>query len=357
MGAHPVVLSSADLQLGRGETIEDTGRVLSAATSTRIVLRTFEQERLEVLAEAASVPVVNSLSRTSSIPARRSPTSSRCGSGSVARTVVSSPTSVTATTWRTRSCWPARRPGCTCGRHAAGVRADPAGRAPGRGDRRRDRRERPDHERRRRRPPPAPTSCTRTCGPAWARRPRPTSAPWCSRPTSWTSKLVDLAADDVVVLHCLPAHRGQEIAADVIDGPRARRSGTRRRTGCTRRRRSCCASSVSPEASACRAPTTTSRRVLLEYADLLSILTDDPFKPRAYEKAARAVGGYPDDLQRTRRCRRPGDPQRRQVDRRQDHGATSTPGRSPSSRNCERRCPPGVREMTADPRASVRRRR
>jgi DNA polymerase (family 10) len=36
--------------------------------------------------------------------------------------------------------------------------------------------------------------------------------------------------------------------------------------------------------------------VLLEYADLLSIVSDDPFKPRAYEKAARAVGGYPADL-------------------------------------------------------------
>jgi DNA polymerase (family 10) len=36
--------------------------------------------------------------------------------------------------------------------------------------------------------------------------------------------------------------------------------------------------------------------VLLEYADLLSILSEDPFKPRAYEKAARAVGGYPADV-------------------------------------------------------------
>ena len=31
-------------------------------------------------------------------------------------------------------------------------------------------------------------------------------------------------------------------------------------------------------------------QALMEYADLLSILTDDPYKPRAYEKAARAVG-------------------------------------------------------------------
>lgn len=36
--------------------------------------------------------------------------------------------------------------------------------------------------------------------------------------------------------------------------------------------------------------------ILLEYAELLSILTEDPFKPRAYEKAARSVGGYAADL-------------------------------------------------------------
>jgi ornithine carbamoyltransferase len=60
-GAHPVSLSSTELQLGRGETIEDTGRVLSRYVDA-IVLRTFEQERLELLASAASVPVVNALS-------------------------------------------------------------------------------------------------------------------------------------------------------------------------------------------------------------------------------------------------------------------------------------------------------
>jgi DNA polymerase (family 10) len=37
-------------------------------------------------------------------------------------------------------------------------------------------------------------------------------------------------------------------------------------------------------------------QILQEYADLLSIVGDDPFKPRAYEKAARAVGGYADDI-------------------------------------------------------------
>src|SRR2546429_4751921 len=61
LGGRPLTLSGTDLQLGRGETIEDTGRVLSRYVDA-IVLRTFEQERLEVLAEAATVPVINSLS-------------------------------------------------------------------------------------------------------------------------------------------------------------------------------------------------------------------------------------------------------------------------------------------------------
>ena len=35
------------------------------------------------------------------------------------------------------------------------------------------------------------------------------------------SRLVGLAADDAVVLHCLPAHRDEEITGDVLDGPRS----------------------------------------------------------------------------------------------------------------------------------------
>jgi ornithine carbamoyltransferase len=61
LGGHPLALSSADLQLGRGETVEDTGRVLSRYVDA-IVLRTFGQERLEVLARASDAPVVNALS-------------------------------------------------------------------------------------------------------------------------------------------------------------------------------------------------------------------------------------------------------------------------------------------------------
>jgi ornithine carbamoyltransferase len=61
LGGYPVVLSSTEIRLGRGETIEDTGRVLSRFVDA-VVLRTFGQERLESLARTTTVPIVNALS-------------------------------------------------------------------------------------------------------------------------------------------------------------------------------------------------------------------------------------------------------------------------------------------------------
>jgi ornithine carbamoyltransferase len=61
LGGTPVVLDAAGLQLGRGETLEDTARVLSRYLHA-LVVRTFAQSRLEVLASAGSIPVINALS-------------------------------------------------------------------------------------------------------------------------------------------------------------------------------------------------------------------------------------------------------------------------------------------------------
>ncbi len=61
LGGHPISLRAAELQLDRGETLEDTAQVLSGYLSA-IVLRTFGQERLDALAETSSIPVVNALS-------------------------------------------------------------------------------------------------------------------------------------------------------------------------------------------------------------------------------------------------------------------------------------------------------
>lgn len=60
LGGHALFLSSQDLQLRRGETIEDTGRVLSRYLDG-ILIRTFAHQDVLDLAAAASVPVINGL--------------------------------------------------------------------------------------------------------------------------------------------------------------------------------------------------------------------------------------------------------------------------------------------------------
>ncbi len=61
LGGHAVVVDGRSTQLGREETLEDTGRVLSRYVGA-IVWRTFAQERLSAMASGATVPVVNALS-------------------------------------------------------------------------------------------------------------------------------------------------------------------------------------------------------------------------------------------------------------------------------------------------------
>ncbi len=59
-GGHALFLSPRDTQLGRGEPIEDSARVLSSMADC-IMVRTFEHEKAECLAEYSSVPVINGL--------------------------------------------------------------------------------------------------------------------------------------------------------------------------------------------------------------------------------------------------------------------------------------------------------
>lgn len=60
LGGHPIVVDAQGSHLGRGETLGDTARVLSRYVSV-IVMRTFTDERLRTMAAAATVPVVNAL--------------------------------------------------------------------------------------------------------------------------------------------------------------------------------------------------------------------------------------------------------------------------------------------------------
>ena len=60
LGGHPLVISSRDTQIGRGEPLEDTARILSGYVHG-IVIRTFGHDRVQTLARHASVPVINAL--------------------------------------------------------------------------------------------------------------------------------------------------------------------------------------------------------------------------------------------------------------------------------------------------------
>jgi ornithine carbamoyltransferase len=60
LGGHPLFLSSKDLQIGRGEPVQDTARVLSRYLDG-IMIRTFEQAEVDALAEYGSIPIINGL--------------------------------------------------------------------------------------------------------------------------------------------------------------------------------------------------------------------------------------------------------------------------------------------------------
>jgi ornithine carbamoyltransferase len=219
LGGHPLALSSSELQLGRGESIEDTGRVLSRYCRA-IVLRTFGQERLEALASGATVPVINSLSdyeHPCQILADLQTVLERKGALE-GRTVayVGDGNNVTHSLLLG---------GAMSGMH---VRvATPAGYEPI-----------PQVvQRAEEHAAESGGSVMLTSDPAAAAQGADVlyTDVWASmgqeaehreRVLVFSAyridqRLVDRAADDVIVMHCLPAHRGEEITDDVIDGPRS----------------------------------------------------------------------------------------------------------------------------------------
>jgi len=219
LGAHAVVLSSSELQLGRGETIEDTGKVLSRYVDA-IVLRTFEQERLEVLAGASSVPVVNALSdfeHPCQALADLLTVQERLGGpaghvltylgdgNNVAHSLLLGGAKAGMTVRVATP--PGFEPIPQVVQRAEEIAAETGGGVLITND-----------------PVEASTGANILYTDVWASMGQEAESD--ERALVFPAfqldqKLLDLAAPDAIVLHCLPAHRGQEITAEVMDGPRS----------------------------------------------------------------------------------------------------------------------------------------
>ena len=214
LGGDVVMLSAAEMQTGRGETVADTARVLSRYVDA-IMIRTDNPVRLHELAEYATVPVINGLTSAShpcqlmadimTFEEHRGP---------VAGQVIA---------------WTGDGNNVACTWIEAAVRfgftlriATPE----------------------LRRPPQKLVDWARAQGATIELTDDPEAAvrgarcvvtdTWVSMgddpgenrhnllaPFRVTSRLMGQAAPDAIFMHCLPAHRGDEVTADVIDGPQS----------------------------------------------------------------------------------------------------------------------------------------
>jgi ornithine carbamoyltransferase len=218
LGGYPLVLDSGSTQLGRGEPIGDTARVLDRQCAA-IVWRTFGQDRIETMAAASSVPVVNALTdrfHPCQVLADLQTVAERLGS-TVGRTLgyFGDGANNMAHSYLLG--------GTTAGLHVRiaappGYQPDPDVVAVGEkiaaqtggsvlvtGDAR-----------------AAASGADILATDTWVSMGQEDEK--AARLATFgdyavTSELIELAAPEAIVLHCLPAYRGLEIAADVIDGP------------------------------------------------------------------------------------------------------------------------------------------
>ncbi|OBF54603.1 ornithine carbamoyltransferase [Mycobacterium sp. 852002-53434_SCH5985345] len=218
LGGHAVVVDARSTQLGRDETLGDTARVLSRYVEA-IVWRTFEQDRLEAMAEAATVPVINALSdefHPCQVLADLQTIAERKGSlaglrmsyfGDGANNMAHS----------------LLLGGVTAGMHVTIAAPDGFAPAPSFTAAARERAETTGGS----------VTLTTDADAAAAGADVLVTDTWTSmgqeddgldrltpfRPFQVNQRLLGLADPEAIVLHCLPAHRGAEITDEVMDGP------------------------------------------------------------------------------------------------------------------------------------------
>ena len=214
LGGHCTILSGAELQLGRGETIADTARVLSRYVDA-IMLRTDRVAKLEEMASHATVPVINGLTAAShpcqlmadilTFEEHCGPIAGQvvawCGDGNnMARTWVQA---AVRFGFSLRLASPA-----SC--EVPGYLLDWAHREGGNVSLVRDPAQAVQDAR------AVVTDCWLSMADDPARKSQRALAPYAV-----TSALMARAAPDAIFMHCLPAHRGEEVEAAVIDGPQS----------------------------------------------------------------------------------------------------------------------------------------
>ncbi|WP_335948519.1 ornithine carbamoyltransferase [Salipiger bermudensis] len=216
MGGQTMVLSGSDMQLGHGETIADTARVLSRFVDM-IMIRTFDEAVLTEMAEYADVPVINGLTdRTHpcqimadilTFEEHRGPIAGKkvvwCGDGNNV---------------------------CASFLHAAGqfgfdltftgpVQLDPemefVGLARNQGSTITIERD----------PFKAVEGADLVVADTWVSMHDAQSAKErrhnMLRPYQVNDKLMEAAGKDALFMHCLPAHRGEEVTSEIMDGPQS----------------------------------------------------------------------------------------------------------------------------------------
>ena len=214
LGGEVIVLSGAEMQLGRGESVADTARVMSRYVDA-IMMRTDRADKLHEMAEYATVPVINGLTEAShpcqlmadvmTFEEHRGPIAGKvvawCGDGNnVARSWIEAAVRF-GFTLRLATPDLLRPPAAVIDwARSQGARIELTG----------------DPER-----AVAGAACVVTD--TWVSM---SDDPASNRhnmlaPYQVTAALMAKAAPDALFMHCLPAHRGEEVTADVIDGPQS----------------------------------------------------------------------------------------------------------------------------------------
>jgi len=222
LGGTPIFLRGDDLQIGRGETIADTARVISGFCSA-LVIRTFDQSDVDELGAHSTIPVINGLTdldHPTQLLADWATIREIFGSDTAGRkfTYVGDGNNM-AHAWITM--------GAILGAHV--VLSTPTGKWAPDNDAIATARKiadgtgaiiEIDHD-----PESAAKGSSVLYTDVWMSMGDPESERSeklaALAPYQVNSHLMGLAEKDAIFMHCLPAHRGEEVTADVIDGDRS----------------------------------------------------------------------------------------------------------------------------------------